>query len=364
MKPRSPLVVAAVVAALAVAGCAPGGRGALPGSAERVAYYSAQVRKSPRHYPAHAQLGEAYLDQARETLAPAAIGRARAALERSLAIQVNFEALKGMAALCDFTHRFGDAAEWGARAAAAWPADTEVTALQVEAYVGMGERDAAAAILESAHPPEGEDFHLAAARGLWLADGARAAEAADAFVRAAELARVARVDELVVWAQVSAAGVWLDHGDPARAAPFLRDAARSRRDDRRLAIHRAELLVADGDLAAAAALYRSLLSRADDPEIHRRLALIARDRGREDERVRHFAAAERGFRRVLDAGEIYTLEALARLYLDHRVHLAEAAALSARNLRYKRDRRALATDREVRAAVTASVETPEREVSG
>ncbi len=351
MKPRSTLVVAAVAAAVALAACAPRGRAALPGSAERIEFYSARVRDHPRHYPAYAQLGEAYLDQARETLDPAAIGRARVALQRSLAIQENFEALKGMTALCDFTHRFGEAAEWGARAAAAWPADTEVTALQVEAYVGMGERDAAAAILESAHPLNGEDFHLAVARGLWLADGGRATEAADAFVRAAALARVAGVEELVAWAQVSAAGVWLDNHDPGRAAPFLRDAAGIRPRDRRLLIHRAELLAADGNLAGAAELYRSLLSRADDPEVHRRLALIARDLGREDDRARHFAAAERGFRRVLAAGEIYTLEGLARLYLDQHVHLAEAAELSAQNLRYKRDRRALATDREIRAAV-------------
>jgi hypothetical protein len=151
---------------------------------------------------------------------------------------------------------------------------------------------------------------------------------------------------------VSAVGVWIDDGtEPERAAPYLADAARLAPNDRRLRIHQAELLAARGDAAGALAVYDALVTKVLDPEVHRRAALLARELGRTKAAEAHFIAAEKGFRRVLDAGEIYALEGLARLYAEHGVHLEEAAALSTRNLAYKRDRSALATDAEVRAAV-------------
>jgi hypothetical protein len=59
--------------------------------------------------------------------------------------------------------------------------------------------------------------------------------------------------------------------------------------------------------------------------------------GRESDADRHFSAAQAAFRLALDAGEVYTLEALARLYLAADVRLAEALELARRNLDYKRD---------------------------
>jgi tetratricopeptide (TPR) repeat protein len=316
-------------------------------AATRIRYYDARVREHPRLYPAYTQLGAAYLDQARATLDPAALRHARAALTRSLEIQASFEALKTMTALCNFTHRFAEALEWGRQAALASPGDTEVTALRVEAHLGLGERDAAAALIAATGARE--DFHLVVARARWLAESDRTAEAAAAFTGAAEVAHRSGVDELVVWAEVSAAGVWLDADQPDGAVAHLDRAARLRPDDRRLRVHRAELLAARGDHEAALVLYRADLRDVDDPEVHRRVALILRDLGRRRDAEVHFGAAERGFRRALDAGEVYTLEGLALLYAEHRVRRSEAIMLSGRNLAYKRDRSALATDALVRA---------------
>ncbi len=357
MTSRAAWLILAVGAMLAaVPGCAVRGRTEVPSAQERIRYYAARIREHPRLYPAHAQLGSAYLDRARETLDPAAIAEARAALTRSLEIQESFAALKLMTALSNFTHRFRAAVAWGERAAAASPADSEVTALRVEALIGLGEGDAARALLDAvAGAGTAADFHLAAARGRLLAESRRSSEAVAAYGEAAGLARAGGVDELIAWAWVSAAGVWIDDGEPARAAPYLADAARLNPSDRRLRLHQAELRAARGDAAGALAVYEGLVAKVVDPEVHRRAALLARNLGRTKDAEAHFAAAERGFRRVLDAGEIYALEGLARLYAGLGVHLDEAAALSARNLTYKRDRAALATDAEVRAALGGSV---------
>lgn len=68
---------------------------------------------------------------------------------------------------------------------------------------------------------------------------------------------------------------------------------------------------------------------------------------------RHFEAAERTYRRILEAGEIYSLESLARLYLDAGVNREEAKELARRNLEFKRDRSALELARALSVAVSA-----------
>ena len=105
----------------------------------------------------------------------------------------------------------------------------------------------------------------------------------------------------------------------------------------------AELAVAEGRPAEALATYERLLRRRDDPEVHRRAFLLARELGREAAARRHFEAAEALDRRALDAGEIYSMESLARLYCEAGVHPGEARRLAEESYRYKRDRSARRT---------------------
>jgi hypothetical protein len=58
--------------------------------------------------------------------------------------------------------------------------------------------------------------------------------------------------------------------------------------------------------------------------------------GEPDLAQRHFSAAEHRLREAIDAGEVYTLGALATLHLDAGVNLDEAAALARRNLEFNR----------------------------
>ena len=306
----------------------------------RIDFSLKKLSEHPRLFAVYTQLAAAYLDKARETHDPTFLAKGRDAVERSVAIQPNVPAFTVMAALCNFAHGFDCALEWGRRAAAANPADTAVTAFLVEAYMGLGRYEEAAKLLPLPGARSG-DFYTAAALGQWLASQLRYDEAVDAFLDAAKLAGAGGMNDLAVWAEVSAAGALLDWGRPAPARSHLDAATRLGPRNRvvwtMLQLHWAEFYEAGGRLEEAVAVYESLLQEQEDPAIHHKAFLVARWLGQEDRANKHFEAAEQGYQRVIDAGEVYTLGGLARLYADGDVNLEHALALARRNLEYKRD---------------------------
>lgn len=321
----------------------------------RIRYYSKRIEEDPRLYPAHALLGEAYLAQARITHDPGDVARARAAFEKSMAIQPNGESLAGLAALYGFSHRFEESLSWGRQAADANREDPHVRALLVEALLGLGRDEEARALL----PADGvapKDFYTASALGAWMKANGRLEEAAKAFQAAAQFAAQQNVKPFVVWGRVSEAGVWLDTGDLARARPLLEAVHRDAPKDRFLREHEAELAQKEGRLAESLSIYEELIRSGGSPEAHRAAASLARQLGRTEEARRHFEAAERFYRHILDAGEIYSLESLARLYLDAGVNLEEAKALARRNLEFKKDRSAIKLARDLSVPVPGGMD--------
>jgi tetratricopeptide (TPR) repeat protein len=300
--------------------------------AERIAYYQKQVAAHPKHYPAYSRLGSAWLDNARQAYDPAALAQARNSLKQSLAIQPNYEALHGLAAAANYSHRFAEALDWCRQAAATAPQDKSVVAMQVEALLGLGRFDEATAIAGSG---EASDFYTAAARGHCHSAAGRREQAAAAFGRAAELA--SQRQDLAVWATTTAAGVWLDSGDLAKARPLLDAAAKLDAGDSFLRIHFAELAEAEGRPAEALRIYEELLKTQVDPELHRRAAGLARQLGRAESAESHFAAAEKLCLRAGQSGEFYGLETLANLYCDAQRRPSEALRLAEQNLEHKRD---------------------------
>lgn len=301
---------------------------------QRIRYYSSRLAEHPRLYPVHAQLGEAYLDKARETFDPVWLGRAHSALLRSHEIQPNYPAMKLMAALAAYRHRFEEALEWVERASRTSPDDPDLAALGVEALLGLGRVDRARALL----PPPGEPpehFSEAAALGQWLLSQERYDEAVELFRAGAELARRAGAPAGEAWAEVRAAGAFLDSGRPEEALPHLERAEALDPESLDLRLHRSEYLEARGEIQAALRMLEKVAR--GDPEVHRRAYLLSRRLGRERAAARHLAAATRGLERPAEAGEVYTLGALAQLYCDAGLHLDRALELARRNLVYQRD---------------------------
>jgi Tetratricopeptide repeat len=299
-----------------------------------LAYYQAKLVAAPRHYPSLALLASAQLDKGKETGDPQWIARARASVERSLAIQPNVEAMKVGAAIASYSHRFADALRFARLARAAYPPDTAVAALEVESYLGLGDLDAAVATLTTF---PADDFHAAFARGLVAVAEKRAADAATAYALAAQRAAAEHVVALQLFAIVSAAGALLDAGDAVGARSFLDRAIAIDRDDRRLRIHLAEWLEATGRGQDALASLEQLLAERPDADLHRRAFRLARggsDTARAD---LHFKAARAAYQRGIDAGEAYSFEGMVLLLTEARTDLALAVALAKRNLEVKRD---------------------------
>jgi tetratricopeptide (TPR) repeat protein len=303
----------------------------------RIALYQGKLAKDPNLYPVHAQLGWAYLDKAIGTFDPQYVVLARSSFERSLQIQATFDAYHGLQTLASYVHRFEESLRWGGLARESLPENTAVVAKLVEARLGLGEVERAAELLADPRLPE-EDFHLAASRGhLALARGEVDAAVAH-FERAAEQARVQKFPEPACWAQVRAAAARMESGRFDEASEHLKKAEEAKPRSVDLYLHRGRWHELQGQWVEALREYQQAMQISPVPEVHSRAAAAARRAGEMDESRKHFELAERGFRRVLDAGEIYSLGALARLYFETDTRLDEALALARNNLSHVRDR--------------------------
>jgi tetratricopeptide (TPR) repeat protein len=94
----------------------------------------------PEDWSSWAQLGLAYVQQARATADPTWYPKADAALRRSLSLRAedNFEAMTGMGALAAGRHDFAGALRWGERARAANPWNSSVYGVIGDALVELG----------------------------------------------------------------------------------------------------------------------------------------------------------------------------------------------------------------------------------
>jgi len=324
-----------------------------PSAQERVLYYSQRIAESPRLYPMYTQLGIAFLDRTRETHDPTLLAKARNAENTALSIQDNFESLMAMTAVANYSHRFEDAIGWGRRAAKASVGgedvrDPAVTAALVEAYLGFGKPEDAAALLPDS-ADDANDFHTAVSLGRLRSESGEYVEAELAFSRAAELAREQAAPALAAWAETAAAGTLIDSGRASESAAHLEAAARLAPETTFLILHRAEVAQAAGRHADALKLFETILAHDDDPAIEALAFTAAHEAGDTVSADKHFVRAERGLKRAIDAGEVYTLEALAKLYLHAGRNLESALALARENIRWKRDRSA----RETLAAIEA-----------
>ena len=308
---------------------------------QRIGYYERKLQKHPTLFAVHALLAEEYIEKARATGDPGWLRKAQASFERSLKIQPNFGAHKGMASLQNFRHRFADALLWTQRAHPERE-NTDVTALMVDAHLGLGEIEQAAKLLPPLHTAP-TDFYSAAAMAAVLKAQERYDQARLAYLKAEEFALQQNVVPVAVWARTNAAGMLIDSGRADQALADLELATARDKDNAELRLHWAEYHQARGDHRQALTTLEALVKDAPQPSFHHRAYRVARELGDRAAAKRHFAAAERGYRRVIKANEIYTLGSLAQLYCDAGVKFSEAQRLAQRNLKYKRDKEAADT---------------------
>ena len=106
----------------------------------QIAGLQRRLGRYPRDWSSWAELGLAYVQQARATADPTWYPKADAALRRSLSLHAdgNFEAMTGMGALAAGRHDFAGALRWGERARAANRWNSSVYGVIGDALVELG----------------------------------------------------------------------------------------------------------------------------------------------------------------------------------------------------------------------------------
>lgn len=303
---------------------------------ERITFFVNKLEKHPTLFAVYPQLAAAYLDKARATHDTKWLKLAEENLDKSIRIQPNFDASKIYAALHAYRHYFAEARKYGAEAASALPEDPEVTALLVEADLGLGDIEQAEKRLPKLDsvPP---DFHTAAAMANVLKAKHQYLEAREIFIKAEALALSQRVNILAVWSRTNAAGMLIDSNQAAKALPDLELANALQKDNVDLRRHWAEYYAALGEPGKALAIMEQLLKETPHPAFHHQAYLLSKKMGKRQVAKQHFAAAEKGYLKPIEEKEIFTLGSLAQLYCDAGTKLDEALVLARRNLEYKRD---------------------------
>ena len=100
-----------------------------------------RLRRVPKDWSAWAQLGSAYVQQARITADPSYYPKAQDALQRSLelASATNWQAMVGMGALANARHDFLGALDWGRRAQQVNPSNGSVYGVIADALTQLGQ---------------------------------------------------------------------------------------------------------------------------------------------------------------------------------------------------------------------------------
>jgi tetratricopeptide (TPR) repeat protein len=311
-----------------------------PSVDERIAFFTGKLEKHPTLFAVYPQLAAAYIDKARATNDRKWLQLAEVNLDKSISIQPNFDASKIYASLHAYRHHFAEARKYGAEAASASPEDPEVTALLVEADLGLGDIEQAEKRLPKLDsvPP---DFHTAAAMANVLKAKHQYLEAREIFLKAETLALAQNVNALAVWARTNAAGMLIDSKQAAKALPDLELANALQKDNVDLRRHWAEYYAALGEPGKALAIMEQLLKEIPHPAFHHQAYLLSKKMGKNEAAKQHFIAAEKGYLKPLDEKEIFTLGSLAQLYCDAGTKLDEALVLARRNLEFKRDGEAM-----------------------
>lgn len=289
--------------------------------------YQDAVRRDPRSADAHAALGAAYLQRARETADPTAYVRAEEALVAALRLDPrHVDALVGSGALALARHSFRDALAFGERARQISPATARIYGVIADAQIELGRYDEAVATIQTMvdlRPDLGSYSRVAYARELY-GDLGGAIEAMDMAVRAGGPTR-----ENTEWTRVQLGNLHFARGDLAAAEEQYRRSLAALPDYVHALAGLARVRAAQGAIDEAEALYGRAIARAPLPEFVIALGELLEAAGRTAEAERQYELV----RAMLASGGVDTSLELARFEADHG---DPAAALALARAAYER----------------------------
>lgn len=230
---------------------------------ESIAQMQQRIARNDNDHDAYAQLGLLLLQRVRSGGDAADYDRADQALSAALARESNqVDALVGKGILALALHDFRDALVWAEKARAINPLRPDILGVMTDAYVELGDYDAAVTTLQSMmdlRPGLNSYSRTAYLRELYGdVDGAIAAMQA-----AAEMGWPG--DEPTLWTTVQLGNLHFNRGDLATAEATYQAALTQSPDYVYALAGMAQVWTAQGRVEDAIATYRQLLTRAPVP---------------------------------------------------------------------------------------------------
>jgi tetratricopeptide (TPR) repeat protein len=222
-----------------------------------------RLERVPGDWTTWAQLGVAYVEQARVTGDPSNYARAEEALNRSLQVRAtdNALALTGLGALAAARHDFAAALDYGNRSLAIDPYKAVTHGVVADALVELGRYPESLEAIQKMVDLRPDTSSYARASYSFELRG-DVANARDVMQRALTAA-TGPADAAFALEHLS--GLAFDNGDLATAKSNVDDGLRRFRDHPPLLVLRGRIAAASGDTAAAIADYRTALAKLPQP---------------------------------------------------------------------------------------------------
>jgi tetratricopeptide (TPR) repeat protein len=282
-----------------------------------------RLRVAPADWRSFADLGLAYVQQARVTADPSYYPKAEGVLGQSLKLHAadNFGALTGMAALAAARHDFTTSLGWGRKAVAANPYSADARAVLGDAQIELGLYDQALATFQKMIDLKPQLSTYARVSYAWELQGsvARAIKAMDLALHAAATPTDA------AWASSQLGDLYWNSGRLTRAEAWYRRAVA---EDPAFVPPRAGLArieAARGDTDGAIGDLTWVVERYPSPEYVIALGDLYTVTGRSAEAARQYALVH-AEERLLRAGGVNVDLEIALFDADHGVDLANGLA--------------------------------------
>lgn len=287
--------------------------------------YQEIVRAEPRNADAHAVLGMAYLQKARETADPSFYAKAEAVLGAGARLSPqHIDILVGQGTLALARHDFRGALAYGEQARAISPTTARIYGVIADAQIELGMYEQAVATIQTMvdlRPDLGSYSRVAYARELHGdLDGA---------IAAMELAVSAGGPSLenTEWTRVQLGNLRFAQGDLRGAEAHYQRALAQLPDYVYALSGIARVRAAEGQTEEAVALYRRAIERAPLPEFVIGLGETLEAAGSADEAAQQYALV-RAMQRLQAQGGVDTDLELALFEADHGADPAAALAMA------------------------------------
>lgn len=279
-----------------------------------IAQAQEQLRRNPDDARTWAELGSAYVEQARITGDPAYYDRAQGALDRSMQVQptANAEAMIGLGALANARHDFAEARNWAMQARELRPSTAAVYGVLADALTQLGDAEGAtAAVQQMLDVRPGIASFTRASYDLEL--HGRVDDARVALEKALENA-FGQSD--LAFVRYYLGELAFNSGDLDEAAAQYKRGLLAAPNDVALRQGRAKVAAARGDLEQALADYQTVTNRVPLPQYVQEYGELLLVAGREDEAQAQFDLFTAQQQLYEAAGSIDDL-AVSQFAVDH-----------------------------------------------